>query len=208
MSLIKSVIFRWLSPLTGSEHRELPAAQDLPPDENQLPSTGAAFQKSEMAYVPPPDDFMRSIAMRYGDEAIYKRLVAVAQGDTNAVLRAMDVISRSHQIDESPLFDCLREVAKYRPYEAGHLMMRLFDRASTNTRLAILREFVVSPLGDKQAVGDLFISLFERSTRDERRAEIYPALLEIIDEAALSPAPIQGKRALLSWLLRGWMSEI
>jgi hypothetical protein len=142
------------------------------------------------------------------NQTIYQRFVAIACGDTKAILPTMDAISKSGESDERLLFDCLHEVGKYRPYEASHLMTRLFGRASTKTRLAIMNEFVNSSLiGDKQAVGDLFVALLSRSTEEERQNEIYPALLSIIHNTTTLQHAVQAKRGFLAALLRGWMSE-
>jgi len=142
------------------------------------------------------------------NQTIYQRLIGIACGDTKAILQTMDAISKSGGLDEKLLFDCLHEVGRHRPYEASHLMTRLFGRASTKTRLAILNEFVNSSLiGDKQAVGDLFVALLSRSTEEERQNEIYPALLSIIHNTTTLQYVVQAKRGFLAALLRGWMSE-
>lgn len=155
MSLIRTIFFKWFNPSAygGDAKTDAPQAEQ--------PYGASSFQLAGTT-----------------KEEIYKKLVAVARGDTHQVLYAMDAIS-------------------------------LFERASTKMRLAILEEFVGSPLiGDKHAVGDLFVMLMEKSTADERRKEIYPALNTIIQNTKESPQPMQGKRSFLAALLRGWMSEI
>jgi hypothetical protein len=142
-------------------------------------------------------------------EAIYQKLVAVARGDTHQVLPAIDAISRSHDVDEAHLFDRIKEVGRVRPYEAGHLFRRFFDRASIKTRINVIKEFVSSPLmGDKHMVGDIFLSLLEHTTIAERRSEIYPGLLSIIHDTPSNFPEVTSKRAFLAALLKGWMSEI
>lgn len=141
--------------------------------------------------------------------ALYERLVAVACGNSNSVLSLMDVISRSQSLDEPLLLDCLREVGKYRPYETSHLLLSLFNRATLKTKVNVIRKVVHSPLiGDKHLVGDLFVSLFSNSVSEERRNDIYPGLLSIIDEAPLEFPEVMIKRGFLSALLHGWMSEV
>ena len=189
MSFIRSVIFKWFNPLTGREDREIDA-QDA---DAQPSSDSSSFQLAGTS-----------------KEDIYRRLVAVAQGDAHQILPAMDAISRSHSVDDSLLFDIIKKcVGNERPYEAGHFFRRLFDRASLRTRIGVIGEFVSSPLmGDKQMVGELFLSLLEHSTMDERKNEIYPGLLSIINGTPSSFSEVTSKRAFLAALLRGWMSEI
>jgi len=143
-----------------------------------------------------------------GGQDLYRCLVGIACGDTSSILPAMDAIAGCGGLDESLAFECLREVGKYRPYEAGHLLMKLFGRASTKLQLAIMSEFVSSPvIGDKQAVGDLFVALLERSTEEEKRDEIYPALLSTIHSVTSLHHTVQVKRGFLAALLRGSMSQ-
>lgn len=188
MSFIRSIIFKWFDPLTGRERqRSLPEGTDT-----SRPDCSSSFQMADAS-----------------KEAIYKKLVAVAQGETHQILPAIDAISRSHDVDEGHIFDHIKEVGGVRPYEAGHLFRRLFDRASTRMRINVIKEFVSSPLmGDKHMVGELFMSLMERSTMDERRSEIYPGLLSIINDAPSNFPEVTSKRAFLSALLKGWMSEV
>ena len=186
MSLIRNVLLKCFSPFTGGSA----AAREVQPAEQS--ESVSSFQLAGNT-----------------EQAICKRLQAIARGDAHQVLPAMDAISRGHNIDEALILERIREVGRARPYEAGHLMTRLFARATTETRLEIIKEFVSSPaIGDKHAVGDLFVSLMERSTRDERRGEIYPTLYRIIDTNENLGESVRGKRAFLSALLKGWMSEI
>ena len=142
------------------------------------------------------------------EQTIYHRLVGIACGDMREVLQMMDDISKSGELNEKLLFDCLREVGRYRPYETSHLMMRLFEGASTKIRLAIMNEFASSPvIGNKQAVGDLFVKLLEKSTEEERRDEIYPALLSTIHSITSLHHTVQVKRGFLAALLRGSMTQ-
>ncbi len=185
MSLIRSVFIKCINTFTGG-----PAPETLPTA--GLPDGASSFHPAENT-----------------EQAICKRLQAIARGESHQVLPAMDAISRGHDMDESVVLERIKEISRARPYEAGHLMTRLFSRATTETRLAILNEFVISPkLGDKHTVGDLFVTLMERSTREERRSEIYPGLYRMIDAARGAGREVQGKRAFLIALLKGWMSEI
>lgn len=142
-------------------------------------------------------------------QALYERLVAVACGDQTSVLPLINIISRSRDLNEPLLLDCLKEVGRYRPYEACHLLMSLFNRGALNTKISVIKEIVHSPLvGDKHVVGDLFVSIMANSTPGERKNGIYPGLLSIIDEAPAGSQPVMIKRGYLLALLHGWMSEI
>jgi len=143
-----------------------------------------------------------------GNVGLYGRLVSIACGDSASVLKVRDLISRSSCLDELLVLFCLKEVAKFRPYETGHILSDFFERASIGTKLEILKEVVSSPLlGDKHMVGELFVRLMEHSTRDERKQEIYPILQAIINDSIARLPEARVKAAFLNALLCGWRSE-
>lgn len=138
--------------------------------------------------------------------SFWRSLVGIACGNRAAVLTAIEALEDEGMGDLSAAVDCSIVVARFRPREGRHLLLHLFSRADTNSRLNILRAFVdEAPLGQHAMLGELFIKLMARSTPAERNTEIYPRILSIAGEQASSPAsPRQG---FLAALLKGWASE-
>lgn len=135
-------------------------------------------------------------------DPLWAHLAGTACGDRGALLSAIDLIEEGAA---SPAFvDAALAVAVIRPLEGRYLLTQLFARADNDARLRILGTFVDDPrMGSSRAIGDLFVKLMARTTPEERRLEIYPALRALVGNTPES-SPRHG---FLAAMLRGWLSE-
>jgi len=76
---------------------------------------------------------------------------------------------------------------------------------STTAQLRMLRTVVDNEVrGSARLVGEIFESMMEHSTADEREARIYPAISKMVSEDVGRKSPTRG---FLGALLNGWLSE-
>lgn len=136
------------------------------------------------------------------------QLAAIACGDATASLPALDAIDRSPPEDHPLLLEVLSAIAISQPYEASHCLRRLFTRSDTESRLAILTKFTLSPhIGDRRSIEEMFVGLMARSTPEERRDEIIPTLRTLLSASESPHQHAQFKRGWLATMVRGWIQE-
>ncbi len=141
-----------------------------------------------------------------GAHPLWRNLLLVGCGDGSALAPALTAIEESGQRNESALAFCVAKVARLRPSEGRYLMKHAVRYLGTDAQLRMLRTVVDngSP-GTTKLVGELFESIMEHSTPEERESKICPAMYKIAHEDIGRKSPGRG---FLGALLNGWMSEL
>ncbi|MBI4212526.1 MAG: hypothetical protein HY540_07810 [Deltaproteobacteria bacterium] len=170
------------------------------PTASWVPNIQRRFRPSEYMKVPVPAS------------PSPKTFAAIAQkirrGDAKATIDGIEFIQHLPYGDHSALRQDVVAMSDKAPREARLLLRELFLRSTPVARATVVRAMIEVPaLGNRRSLEDAFTMLMSSSTPEERRRNIYPALLSIIEAP---PLPNQEARFMQGWLttiMKGWMSE-
>lgn len=136
---------------------------------------------------------------------LWRDLVLTACGNKDAAPRAQAALEQIQEHNPSVVGDCLLAVSRLRPQEGERLFRHAFAHANLSGRMALLSKLTLAEnVGSPQLLGELFVTMMERATREDREEVIYPAMYTLISSTSARRSPRIG---FLAMVFRGWLNE-